>query len=274
MLIPLVTKKGGLSHRRAGWVFVSGMTVVSITALLLAGTQVGGPIRRRAAARPERFLFFVSILTATNVSSGVRVLRAKARTTSSRHPWDLGLPALLTASSIAAAAHGLSTGNQLFAAFSVIGLLRRWRNLAYWLTPPTHPMHWWFEHMSSMLGACVAATTAFAVVNASNLGLRDVLAARVAGSVSHWRANDRNLDSLLQAEILARRSRDEKHRSRERLTTPNSQRPISKMPPFLGSWELKVGSRELGVDRLCCSWLLAPQHGLRIEPRRTARREV
>jgi hypothetical protein len=33
-------------------------------------------------------------------------------------------------------------------------------------------MHWWFEHMSSMLGACVAATTAFAVVNASNLGLQ------------------------------------------------------------------------------------------------------
>jgi hypothetical protein len=171
MFIPLITTKGGLSHRRAGWVFVSGMTVVSITALLLAGIRWATdptPRGREAGA----FLFFVSILTATNVSSGVRVLRTKARTTSSRHPWDLGLPALLTASSITAAAHGLSTGNQLFTAFSVIGLLAGGGNLAYWLTPPTHPMHWWFEHMSSMLGACVAATTAFAVVNASNLGLQ------------------------------------------------------------------------------------------------------
>ena len=171
MLIPLVTRKGGVTHRRAGWVFVAGMTLVSITALLLAGTRWATDLTPRGR-EAGAFLFFVSILTATNVSSGVRVLRAKARTTSSRHPWDLGLPALLTASSIAGAAHGLNTGNYLFTAFSVIGLLAGGGNLTYWLTPPTHPMHWWFEHMSSMLGACIAATTAFAVVNASNVGLQ------------------------------------------------------------------------------------------------------
>jgi hypothetical protein len=171
MFIPLLTKKGGLTHRRAGWVFVSGMTVVSITALLLAGTRwMTDPTPRGREA--GAFLFFVSILTATSVSAGVRVLRAKARTVAHRHPWDLGLPALLTVSSIAAAVYGLSTGNHLFTAFSVIGLLGGGSSLAYWLMPPTHPMHWWFEHMSSMLGACIAATTAFLVVNAGNLGLQ------------------------------------------------------------------------------------------------------
>jgi len=170
MLIPLVTKKGGQSHRRAGWVFVWGMSVVSITALLLAGTRWATdptPRGRDAGA----FLFFVSILTATSVSGGVRVLRAKTRTARHRHLWDLGLPALLTASSIAAAAHGLSTGNYRFMAFSAIGLFAGGGHLAYWMTPPTHPMHWWFEHMSSMLAACIAATTAFLVVNANNLGM-------------------------------------------------------------------------------------------------------
>ncbi len=51
MLIPLLTKKGGLTHRRAGWVFVSGMTIVSITALLLAGARWWGdpPMRGREA---------------------------------------------------------------------------------------------------------------------------------------------------------------------------------------------------------------------------------
>ena len=44
------------------------------------------------------FLSFVAILTATSVSAGVRVLRAKTRTAVHRHPWDLGLPALLAAS--------------------------------------------------------------------------------------------------------------------------------------------------------------------------------
>ena len=111
MLVPLVTKKGGTTHRRAGWVFVSGMTIVSITAFLLAGTRWvtdPSPQGREAGA----FLFFIAILTATSVSAGVRVLRAKTRTRPHRHPWDLGLPALLTASSIAAAAYGLGTGHQ------------------------------------------------------------------------------------------------------------------------------------------------------------------
>jgi uncharacterized membrane protein len=171
MFIPLMTKKGGLTHRRAGWVFVSGMTIVSITALLLAGTRWAtdpSPRGREIGA----FLFFVSILTATSVSAGVRALRAKARTAAHRHPWDLGLPALLVASSFAAAVYGLTSGHHLFTGFSIIGALTGGGRLAYWSAAPTHPMHWWFEHMASMLGTCIAATTAFLVVNANNLGLQ------------------------------------------------------------------------------------------------------
>jgi len=169
MLIPLVTKKGGPTHRRAGWVFVSGMTIVSTTAFLLAGTRwlTDSSTQGREAGA---FLFFVAILTATSVSAGVRVLRAKSRTGRQRHPWDIAWPTLLTTSSIAAALYGLSTGHHLFTAFAVIGLFVGSGQLAYWLTPPSHPMHWWFEHMASMLGSCIAATTAFLVVNAGRLG--------------------------------------------------------------------------------------------------------
>jgi len=170
MLIPLLTRKGGPAHRRAGWVFVGGMTVVSITAFLLSGVRAltdPSPQGRRAGA----FLFFVAILTATGVSAGIRVLRVKTRTAPHRHPWDVGLAGLLTLSSLAAAAYGVTTGQQLFTAFSVIGLFSGGSQLAYWMKAPTHPMHWWFEHMSSMLGSCIAATTAFLVVNANRLGL-------------------------------------------------------------------------------------------------------
>jgi hypothetical protein len=170
MLIPLVTKKGGLTHRRAGWVFVTGMTIVSITAFLLAGTRWLTDSSRQGR-EAGAFLFFVAILTATSVSTGMRVLRMKTRTGRHRHPWDLGLPALLTSSSLAAAFYGLSTGHHLFTAFSAIGLFVGSGQLAYWLARPSHPMHWWFEHMGSMLGSCIAATTAFLVVNASRLGL-------------------------------------------------------------------------------------------------------
>ena len=42
----------------------------------------------------------------------------------------------------------------------------------YWLRVPTHRMHWWFQHMGAMLGSCIAATTAFLVVNSGRLGFQ------------------------------------------------------------------------------------------------------
>ena len=169
MVVPLVTRKGGTSHRRWGWVFVAGMAIVSATALLLSGARFltdPTPQGRRAGA----FLFFIAILTGAGVSAGMRVLRAKKRTTPHRGAWDLGLAGLLTVTSAAAAAYGLTSGDHLFTAFSAIGLLNGAGQLASWRRVPTHPMHWWFEHMNAMMGACIAATTAFLVNNAGRLG--------------------------------------------------------------------------------------------------------
>ena len=187
MFVPMVTRKGGRAHRRTGWVFVAGMAVVSVTALLLAGWRVlfdPRPEARTAAL----FLFYIAILTAAGVSTGVRVLRVNRSATALRHHtdvaqpvraasplraaawWDLGISSLLLATSLGMAGFGIANARPLFAAFSVIGLLSAGGQLAYWLRPPSHHMHWWFEHMSSMLGSCIAATTAFLVVNAQRLG--------------------------------------------------------------------------------------------------------
>jgi uncharacterized membrane protein len=170
MFIPMVAKKGGTVHRRAGWVFVSAMTIVSATALILAGARLATdptPQGRSVGA----FLFYVGILTGAGVSAGIRVLRAKRRTAPHRSTWDLGLPGLLLTSAAAIAVYGVITGQALLVAFSVIGLVNGSAQLAYWLRAPTHAMHWWFEHMGNMLGSCVAATTAFLVINAARLGL-------------------------------------------------------------------------------------------------------
>jgi len=170
MLIPLVTRKGGLTHRRSGWVFVVGMAVVSITALALsAGRVLFDP---RPEAKPfALFLFYIAILTGESVSSGVRSLRTKDRSVHRTFAWDIGLAALLTLTSLAMAGYGVATGRILFAAFSVIGLANGIQGLTYWLRPQTERMHWWFRHMSSMFGSCIAATTAFLVVNAPQAGL-------------------------------------------------------------------------------------------------------
>jgi uncharacterized membrane protein len=170
MWIPMFARKGATLHRRVGMVFVVAMTTVSLTALLLASARfLFDPTERGRAA--GLFLLFVSILTGAAVSSGMRVLRAKKRTGPHLHWWDVGIAALLTTSSVAAAVYGIVAGRTLFTAFAAIGLLTGGGQLAYWLRAPRSPMHWWFEHMSSMLGACIAATTAFLVVNAQRWGL-------------------------------------------------------------------------------------------------------
>jgi hypothetical protein len=170
MFIPMIARKGGIVHRRAGWVFVSGMTIVAITALLLAGARLlTDPTAQGRSI--GAFLFYVAVLTGAGVSAGIRVLRLRRRAGPHRNAWDLGLPALLLTSAAAIAAYGVITGQTLFVAFSVIGLVNGATQLAYWLRTPTHTVHWWFEHMGNMLGACIAATTAFLVINAGRLGL-------------------------------------------------------------------------------------------------------
>ena len=173
MFIPLVAPKGGRTHRRSGWVFVAGMTIVSLTALVLSAARYVYDPRPDAKAF-ALFLFYIAILTGNAVSVGVRVLRTKNRTGAHTHPWDIGVSALLTLTSIAMAVYGIAASRLLFAVFSMIGLVTGIQGLYYWLRKPTEKMHWWFRHMSAMLGACIAATTAFLVVNAPFAGLSRV----------------------------------------------------------------------------------------------------
>jgi uncharacterized membrane protein len=170
MIVPMVARKGGTLHRRAGWVFVGGMTTVSLTALVLSAARFATDASPEGRFRGI-FLFFIAILTAAGVSAGVRVLRAKQRHGAHRSVWDNGMAAVLTISSAAMAVYGLATGTTLFIVFSVVGLVNGVSQLRYWLRAQSHPMHWWFEHMGQMFGSCIAATTAFLVLNSDRLGL-------------------------------------------------------------------------------------------------------
>jgi hypothetical protein len=170
MGIPLVSRKGGRLHRRAGWVFVAGMAVVSLTALLLSGHRFlfdTNPSARRVGL----FLFYVGVLTAATVSAGVRAPGAKHRTGPHLHVWDVGIAALLTLGAAGMAAYGIISGVPLFFYYAITGAIVGGGQLRYWLRPPNGGMHWWFEHMRSMLGASIAAVTAFLVINAGNIGL-------------------------------------------------------------------------------------------------------
>jgi uncharacterized membrane protein len=170
MWIPMAARKGAALHRKAGQVFVAAMATVSVTALLLAAARfLTDPTEHGRQA--GLFLLLVTIVTGAAVSAGVRVLKTKRRTAPHLHWWDIGLAGLLVVAGIGGFAYGVATGAALFIAFSALALANGAGQLRYWLRAPQAPLHWWFEHMSAMLGACIAATTAFLVVNASRWGL-------------------------------------------------------------------------------------------------------
>jgi uncharacterized protein (TIGR03435 family) len=103
----------------------------------------------------------------------MRVLRHKSRAGRHSHWWDIGVAGAVAASGLTVGLYGIRVGQPLLMAFSLIGVVNGTGQLAYWLRPPSHPMHWWFEHMNLMLGSTIAATTAFLVNNAGRLGLED-----------------------------------------------------------------------------------------------------
>jgi uncharacterized membrane protein len=209
MFVPAVARKGGSIHRRAGWVYVSSMTTAAVTALLLCVRLV---THAELALRMKGyFLIYVAVLVLAGVFAGVRVLRAKQRTKSHRNPWDLGAAATLVSAGLTMAAYGLSVQQPLFVALSLIGLYNGTSQLLYWLRPPSHTMHWWFEHMEIMLGSCVGTLTAFFVFVSPYLGAsQTMLAIWVAPlvlslpGIYFWRRHYRRLFGTATAARAAR----------------------------------------------------------------------
>ena len=171
MWVPLFSPKGGSVHRRAGRVDVIAMAFVTVAAAAACVYRLLFDADPRRTVTATYFLF-VAVLAAAQCSAGVRVLRYKSRTGSHRHPWDLGIALLLTLSGMTVLAWGIALRVPLFIGFAPVGIVIGLLQLAYWRRSPSRPMHWWFEHMFGMFGACIGTVSAFVVVNARHLGLR------------------------------------------------------------------------------------------------------
>jgi uncharacterized membrane protein len=169
MLVPLLARKGARLHRRSGWLFVAGMTLVCVSALVLS--VIGFFTDETPAARRfSMLLIYIALLTGAGMWAGLRVLRAKHRQT--RGPAiDVGMAALLAGSGGFMTIVGLTAREPLLVILSLIGLVNGAFQVWYWLRPPAVHMHWWLTHMGSMLGTCIVAATAVTIAGGRAFGL-------------------------------------------------------------------------------------------------------
>ncbi|MFO0553703.1 MAG: hypothetical protein U0271_35295 [Polyangiaceae bacterium] len=186
--VPIISKKGGQLHRRAGWVYSIAMWIASLAAWGVCAARLNDsdPSNDRSAI----FLAFVGLLTANGAATGLRVLRRKSPARAQAGALDWALSVTLALSGVALALFGVRLGDApLFLAFGLLGAVLGARQLVDWLRAPANRLTSVVAHMRNMLAACIGTVTAFLVVNAPRMGLAQAglfvwLAPGVVGGVA------------------------------------------------------------------------------------------
>jgi uncharacterized membrane protein len=159
--VPLLTAKGGKTHRRWGKVYFWAMAVVAATAMVLA------------LWRPVLFLAFISVFSFYVAFRGYRVLSRK-NPSQGRGPgaldWTAAVSALL--GGIALIVFGTVRPNSVWAqlgavpiVFGVLSVVLSANDIRTFIHPPADKRFWWYAHMGGMIGSYIAAVSAFSVVN-------------------------------------------------------------------------------------------------------------
>lgn len=181
MLVPLLARKGGPAHRRAGWVFAAAMAIVAVTGLAIAGAWLLDPLGAKpperaldaeAAARYAQalrragvFFGFIAVLVGSAAWNGVVATRQRRGTIAWGNPIDLGLAWTVTGLGVVLLAVGVAWGQPLFMAFGGLGLVSGVSDLRFLrrVDAQQQPGAWLRRHLQAMLGGATAATTAFSV---------------------------------------------------------------------------------------------------------------
>jgi hypothetical protein len=183
--IPAFTKKGGRTHVRAGWAYVCCMAAVVVTAFSLSGLAFTFPLQVRhfshvlsteEAARVVRSsresAFFLAYLAGVTLAAGwqgIGALRTRRDPRSLRTPFTLGLNAAVVLAAVVSLGLGIREHISVFVAMSPVGFLVSGGNLSYLLKGSQTKMHWWYEHLSSMIGTGIAGYTAFLAFGGAHL---------------------------------------------------------------------------------------------------------
>ncbi len=168
-LVPVVTAKGGKAHRRAGWVFVAAMAAIFLTGMPLSAHRLS-TASTPGGVRQAVFLLFITLLSGAATWKGIRVLGHKGNGRN-KNVVDLLVSVLLVAGGLLTAGFGWDARSPLLLFFGPFGALSGLGDLRYWLNPEKPRMHWFFEHMAGMMGASIAALTAFLVLGSRALGI-------------------------------------------------------------------------------------------------------
>jgi uncharacterized membrane protein len=153
----MLTRKGGLWHRRWGKVFFWSMTVVAATAVVMSLIRSG------------LFFLLVALFSFYLAFTGYRVLSRKTpRQRAGKADWLAAT--MMLAGSATLIGYGIyltltSSFGTVAMVFGAIGIFLAAADVRAFLNQPKDKQAWWYTHMTRMLAAYIATVTAFSVVN-------------------------------------------------------------------------------------------------------------
>jgi uncharacterized membrane protein len=158
--VAMLTKKGGLLHRRAGRYYTYSMAGVFGTAVVVA------------YLKDLTFLFMVAFFSFYLVLSGYRALRWKRLSIDGRVvrlDWGIQIGAGITAVVLLGWGIWQVINSYYFGAvgivFGGIALIRVKQTIDRFRTPPDDKAYWLYSHIIGMSAGYIATLTAFLVVN-------------------------------------------------------------------------------------------------------------
>lgn len=163
-IVNMIAKKGNLKHKIVGKIFSVSMLTTGLSSLVLS------------VLHPSRFMFMVGAFTVYMVGTGNRYLHLKMLNKNQKPKiidWTLTLSMLLAGVLFI----GLGTVNLLksnlfglvFITFGFLGLLFVRHDFKNYSGKSNILNYWLSEHLQRMIGAFIASSTAFLVVNAKYL---------------------------------------------------------------------------------------------------------
>jgi hypothetical protein len=183
--IPAIAPKGGRLHIRTGWFYVVCMSVVVLTAFAMSGLAFAIPltIRRMAETlspteladflRNQRiFATFLAYLAGVTLAAGwqgIWAVETKREPNKMRTSFSLALNTAIVLGGLLVLVLGMRYRSGPLIGLSPVGPLIGIGNLRYLLRGPQTRMHWWYEHLGSMIGTAIAGYTAFVVFGAARL---------------------------------------------------------------------------------------------------------
>ena len=158
-LISILSLKGSKVHKKSGKIYFYSMTIVFVTAIIIA------------SYRFNRFLFLIAFLSYYSVFAGVRKLRLKNLHKNQKPKWYDWTAGIINGIAnlffiglgiYYSIENGFFSGGALLSVgFGIGGLLISYVNLKPFIIRPNKSYHWYLSHIGNMFGGYIATSTAF-----------------------------------------------------------------------------------------------------------------